>query len=450
MKHLLTFLILINSLFVLGQYNINGTITGLENEAVFLMRITGDNRTIVDTAYTDITGAFSFEPEAGFPVGLYAVVAGPEQMIEIIYNHENIRFVTNGSSPDAQVQMIESIENLIYYDYLSLKGLNLYKLDLLDQLVFRYPQDDDFYAKTVAKVALLQDELTDRANQLIDENPESMAAHFIRVDKPVFAPVEFNPRQKKQYLKLHYFDHTDFNDTLLMRSNILTSRIISYLSLFQENGLNQEQLEDRLLMGVDTVLQKAFINQQVYEFVVDFLLNGFEAIGFERGLEHIAEKNLLNELCVNTVRKAKLENKMELIKKLAIGKTAPDFKTTDIHGDTITLSEINADKTILFFWASWCPHCSEMLPELKALYNAASPGSLQVVAVSIDEYEDDLLKEIKEKNLNWINIGELKGWDGPVVDEYGIVATPTIFVFDKNKTIIAKPRSIAEIKSRLE
>ena len=443
-------ILLLNSILAVGQNSINGTISGLANENVYLLRIVGDSRKIVDTAFTDMTGSFKMELSQDFPIGLYAIVAGPNQMIELIYNNENIRFVTTGSDPDAQVQVIESIENLIYYDYVSLKGMNLYKLDLLNPVLQYYPRDDDFYIEALAKAKLLQKQVIDRADELTEENPGTLVAHFIPADKPVFAEPELDADLQKQYIKLHYFDNTDFTDTLLMYSNILTSRIVQYLSLYQEPGLTQEQMENRLLIAVDTVLEKAFVDQQVYEYIIDFLISGFDAIGFERGLEHIAAQNMLNELCVNTDRKAELENKMELIKKLAIGKIAPDFATTDLNGNSIKLSEIKSAKTVLFFWASWCPHCEDMLPELKKFYNSSSPEKLQIIGISIDEIKEDLEKAIKEHELEWINIGELKGWDGPIVDEYGIVATPSLFVLDKNKKIVAKPRNIEEMKQALK
>jgi len=449
MKYFLLFFSLFSGIMAFGQYSINGTITGLQNEDVYLLRITGDNRKIVDTAFTDLTGSFEMSLPKKFPIGLYAIVAGPRQMVELIFNNENIRFVTNGNSPDSQVQIIESVENLVYYDYLTIKGMNLYKLDILDPVVQQYPPDDDFFGKALTKVKKLQNEVSNRTNDLITENPGTLVAHFIRADQPVFANPELDVDKQKQYKKQHYFDNTDFTDTLLMRSNILTSRIVSYLGLYQNNVMSQDQLEDHLLVAVDTVLEKAFVNQEMYEYVMNFLLKGFEAIGFERGLEYLADHNMLSELCVNSERKAKLENKLELIKKLAIGQPAPRFETKDVNGNTVKLDEIKAEKTVLVFWASWCPHCDEILPKLKTLYDNTNHEKLNIVGISIDESKDDLMAAIEEKDLDWINIGELKGWDGPIVEEYGIAATPTLFVLDADKKIIGKPTDMEGLKKLL-
>ena len=432
------------------QFSINGTIGGLENEEVYLISITGDSRKIIDTANTDVTGSFRIELESDLPVGQYAIITGPGKAVELIYNYENIRFVTSGSSQEDQVQIIESVENLLYYDYLSVKGLNLYKLDALNPFLQRYPRDDNFYLEALTKARQLQNEIDDKVDNVIKENPSTIVSMFIKVDKPVFADPELNENQQKQFLKSNYFNDTDFLDTLLMRSNILTSKVVGYLSLYQNRNFSQEELENQLLSATDTVLEKAFVDQQIYEFVIDFLIAGFEAIGFERGLEHIASHNLLGELCVNTERKKELENRMELIKKLAIGQPAPDFEAIDYNGNSIRLANVNAEKTLLVFWASWCPHCEDILPGLKKYYDPDNTSKLEIIGISIDENEAEWKKAVEENGFTWINVAELKGWDGPIVDEYGIAATPFFFVLDKDKRIIGKPNNDREIQALLQ
>jgi thiol-disulfide isomerase/thioredoxin len=443
------FLLLHNALFSQG-FAINGTVTGLENQDVLLMRITGDNRKIVDTTQTDITGAFRFELQENVPVGQYGVITGQGQMVELLFNKENIRFVTTGTAATDQVQIIESVENLIYYDYLGIKGTNLYKLDILNPVILYYPKDDPWYGKTLEEIIRLRTQIADKVSGIQEAYPNTMAARFIKVDAPVFADPEMSPADQTLFLKSNYFVDEDFLDTLLLNSNILTSKIVSYLSLYQDKNLNQQQLEEQLIMAVDTVLEKAYVDQTVYEFIIDFMIGGFRAIGFEKGLEHIADHNLLSELCVNTERKAELENKMELIRKLAIGKQAPDFVAPDLLGDTIQLSQVEAEKTVLVFWASWCPHCTQILPELKAFYDTEATHKLQIIGVSLDTEKEALAMAIAENGFNWINIGELKGWDGAIPTEYGIAATPSFFVLDSEKNIIGKPANSRELRQFLE
>lgn len=410
-----------------------------------------ENRAVIDTASTGPTGSFTFELPINFPVGQYAIVTGPSQLIELLYNNEDIRFVSTGANPSDQVQIVESIENKIYYDYLYTKGMTLYKTDLLGPLLQNYPVNDPFYQQVINQFNSLKENLDIRVETLVEQNPGTFAAQIIRTDKPLLPDPALTALQQSIYLRSHYFDETNFTDTLLTRTNILSSKVVGYLSLFQENNMTKEQLEDNLLIGLDTVLIKAAANQQVYEYVVDFLINGFQAIGFEKGLEFVAEHNQLGQFCVNTERKKELENKIELINKLSIGKTAPDFETVDLQGKMIRLSDVGAEKTVLIFWASWCPHCDEIMPVINKLYNPKNKRELEVVAVSIDDSRNEVETAIEKNGYgSWINIAELQGWDGQIVEEYGIAATPTIFILDKNKTIIGKPVSVEELEVMLE
>ncbi len=439
------------SLFYTGfaqEYIINGTINGLENENIYLMRLLGEKRKIVDTTVTDNTGAFSFSCSDEMLPGMYVVINGPGKAVELIYNRENIQFITSGFENDDGIQIISSVENLIYYDYLGIKGRNLYKLDVLKNFLNNYPPVDDFYNEAVDKFVFLKDELNERIDELVENNQGTLAAKYLECDRPVIANPKLSIRDQQLYEKLHFFDNVDFNDTMLIRSTFLTSKAVGYLSLYQNDANSQEELEDFMLIGVDTILSHAGINQKVYEFLADFLIKGFESIGFEKGLIHIANNSVLDQFCENTERKLKLENKIELINKLAIGKVAPDFKAKDIEGNDIVLSEIKARKTVLIFWASWCPHCDEIMPVIDSFYG--DRNELEVIAVSIDESEEDLRKSLAENGYGWINIAELKGWNGDIIEEYGIAATPSVFVLDENKRIIGKPLGKKEIPEFLK
>lgn len=444
-KRIITIVFLIISLTGISQeYKISGTISGLENENVYLMKLMGEKRRIIDTTQTDLTGAFTFILPEKMESGMLMIIKGPGKAVELIFNNEDIQFTTTGFSDEDGIQIISSIDNLIYYDYLGIKGMNLYKIDVINSLLQNYPPNDDFYMDAVTQYNYLKNQLNGRIDELITANPATLASRYIKTDQPIIPDPVLSPSEQNLYLKQHHFDNVDFTDTMLINSTFLTSKAVSYLSLFQNEANSQEELEDFMLMGVDTVLMRASVNQQIYEFLVDFLIGGFESIGFDKGLEHIANASALDQFCENTERKLKLENKMELIKKLAIGQPAPDFSTTDINGEVIVLKDIVAKKTILVFWASWCPHCEQIMPVIDSYYKGRD--DVKVIAISIDESKDQLMKSLEETGYDWINVGELKGWDGDIVLEYGIVATPSVFVLDENKVIIGKPLGKKELK----
>ena len=443
--------ILISSCTLLHtQDAINGTIVGLSNEKITLVQTFGNKQVVIDSVNLNDNGSFKFILDPALQGGQYQLFTASGLNIDLIYNNEDIQFIAIPNEYDQQVQIIESIENMIYYDFLNLKQRNLLKLDILSPVIQFYPKNDEYYQTTADKILDLRTELNERANELINNNPNTIASHLIKIENPVFADINLPENLQIEFLKSHFFDHIDFNDTVLLQSNLLNSKVIRYLSLYQNGDVDRETFENNLLMGVDSLLIKASVNQSMYEYMVGFLIKGFEAIGFEKGLEHIADHNQLDKFCVNTKRLLELQNKVEMINSLVLGKTAPDFITTDINGSIINLTNIDSDKILLFFWATWCPHCKELIPELNEIYAADSNKDIQVIGISIDTNIDELKQVINENGILWPNIADLKGWDGEIVSQYGIAATPSIFLLDKEKTILAKPSNKSELKKLLD
>ena len=448
-KFLLICFILLSWAFVRGQHVLNGTVSGLANEKVSLWQTFGNDRQLIDTSFLNEQGSFRFEMEPRLPKGMYRVMTESGIGFDLIYNRENIQLIVIINEYDKYVQVMESVENMIYYDFVNLKQKNLLKLDILGPIVEYYPKNDPFYQDVVNKVQEFRKELSERAGKLTANNPETMASHFISVENPVFSPAGLSEEEQKEFLKVHFFDHIDFSDTVLLKSSLLNSRMINYLSLYQDRNADKETFENSLLQGVDTLLEKAMINQEMYEYVVDFLLEGFEAVGFEGGLAYISEHNNLDEFCTNTEKLVELQNKMELINRLAIGRQAPDFTGVTIEGDTIRLRDISADRILLFFWASWCPHCKNVVSDINDIDLNYSEEEIKIIGVSVDTSLQDVKDVISSYHISWPNIAEGKGWEGEIPESYGIAATPTMYLLDENKKIIAKPINKRDLQKAL-
>ena len=68
----------------------------------------------------------------------------------------------------------------------------------------------------------------------------------------------------------------------------------------------------------------------------------------------------------------------------------------------IKLSEIASEKTLIIFYASWCPHCQTLLPQIYDLYKKQKEKKFEVLAVSIDTSKTDWLNFIKTNKLGWL------------------------------------------------
>ena len=130
--------------------------------------------------------------------------------------------------------------------------------------------------------------------------------------------------------------------------------------------------------------------------------------------------------------------RIQRLKNTTKGSQAPDFSMPDIHGQIQTLSKIKGKIKIVDFWASWCGPCRLSNQKLKQYYAEFADKGLIVVGVSLDDNRQKWLDAIKNQDLPWLHISDLKAFSGEVARTYNIKSIPALFVLDENNNIIAR------------
>lgn len=438
--------ILINflSLPLAAQYKIEGSINGYPNENVSLLTYFGDKHNFVDSLSTDNNGSFSFTLDHDAPSGLYSIALGNQPVINLIYNKENVvlKFdITNNNLPE----FIFSIENLIYYDYLVQADIFSQKAGLISDLLQYYPEQDNYYAASRKQFNDLQTEFHQYTQRIIEEHPDRLVSKIINSDRPILIPSDLNWSQYPDYNRNHFLEQVDFSDTALINTNVLTGKAIDYMAFYSASNMGKEMQEQLFIKAVDTILYKAMDNGRVYDFLMQYLIEGFEMYGFETVISHIAKNYEPANTCVNEDRKSELQKRVENLRKLAIGKKGPDVIYKDPGGADALLSNISKKYVVLLFWASWCPHCNAMMPQLKKVYDTSSEN-FEMIAISLDTSADDYQQALSDHQLSWINYCDLKGWDTRAAIDYSIYATPSMFVLGPDLEILARPSSAIELE----
>ncbi len=136
---------------------------------------------------------------------------------------------------------------------------------------------------------------------------------------------------------------------------------------------------------------------------------------------------------------------------LVPGQKVPEFSLADYDGEDRSLYSLLADNDMVLidFWASWCGPCIADFPELKKLHAAYTDEDFEIVGVSIDSTDEDWIGGVDEHELPWINLGEVKGWEGPVSTMYGVNAIPKGFLVDSKGCIYKKNIRPAALKEFL-
>lgn len=112
--------------------------------------------------------------------------------------------------------------------------------------------------------------------------------------------------------------------------------------------------------------------------------------------------------------------------------TAYDFSLKDLNGNTVSLSDLLKlkQKVLIFFWATWCPHCQSALKSL-----SKKTGNYKLITVNIGESKDIINRFIRRNSYNFV---VLMDDEATVSSEYGVLGIPTFILIEPDSTISYK------------
>lgn len=118
-----------------------------------------------------------------------------------------------------------------------------------------------------------------------------------------------------------------------------------------------------------------------------------------------------------------------------IGNMAPNFLLpTTLVGQKSLAQAREGKKTILFFWATWCPHCHEALMHLSKNAAALEQQGIKLVLVDLGEKKEDVGKYL---DSTWRGVESFLDVDTTLQETYQIAGVPTMFFLDANGVIRA-------------
>lgn len=440
MKRLLFLIVLIPTI-VVSQHTIKGKFSPAEDYNVALLyKVTPTLSEYITSSEVDQDGSFGFQLDSLATKGMYRIVyAIPQEdyNFDVIYNKtEDIELTFNS---ETGASFLASSENKLMASYTN-------SMSMITQSIgnyFRKKSEDTLALKTIFK--------TQRDTQLNFENAaeDMVSLQFIKANKP-YIPENFE--DVKTYvanLKTHYFDYIDFDNETLQSSSFLEERMLNYVF-----GMSSETEDDitNYKNNIDVFCNAMKdVSNEIKRILLVDLWQQMVDLGFEDVANYIAETYLM-DIAV-TLNDQELLHGLLLYKNTSIGVKAPDFSFEIIEDEkpiTTKLSGLDvAESYVIVFWSSTCSHCLDEIPQLQTYLKTKAEGLVQVVAIGLED-EPYKWKDLTYDYPEFIHVyGEGK-WDNEIGDAYGVSSTPSYFVLNKGKEIIAKPEDFEALKDFFE
>lgn len=417
----------------------------------YLYALQGEKTFLIDSikAVSDSSLAYNAN-QTKTPIGFYRMSFGDNKFFDFVFDGHNVQLETHWNELMESMRVINSESNKLFYSFLKLNQQYKTKTTLLQLILFRFPKDDPYYIQTFKGLQELQNNYVQFVNVTSQNNRNSFIARYIRSAQLPVVDLSIPQNKEIEYLQSHALDYVNFQDASLIHSDLFTNKTIEYLYYYRNPELSKELLETEFVKAVDTLLNKAKGNQLVYQQVTEYLIDGFKKFGFDNVLDYIVKNYVIkDDLCLDAETEGMIHRRIEQAKLFKIGVSVPNIVLPDSSGKEIDLYKLNGNKILIIFYASWCPHCQDLMPKLKELYNSKQDRNFEVVAVSLDTGRKEWTKFIRSSCADWLNVSDLKSWEGTASNDYFLYATPTMFLLDRDKKLIAIPLTFEEVKSSL-
>ena len=417
---LLTFL----QIDLFSQVNINIKIEDIDDTTLYLLKYKSDKSLIVIDSSTVVKGNKIFKQSSNYPEGIYVLADSRQNPIFELLLGKDQKFTVNvGDLTRNETYIIKGAkETSDYFDIYAKTNYKRLYIKALESEIEHFPDN----ARKIDSIKLNHNKYLESIKV---KERNSFIRTYIGFNKEIIVPQEYKDNSE-QYIIDHYFDDISFRDVRILNTRLLKNKLDDYF-----NNYMSKQTTDVVLQKIDYIIYQTtsgyrdipqdLLNHEVRDYILWYLYSKY----FDNDIiyTHLSDvyfsKLEINNLTENI--RSEIVKRADILRKITIGRLAPTFTYIDDEGKQIDLSEINSKNTILFFYK---PDCQKCIRDKRIL--------------------ELVKKRQKDLTILYINISEenYSNVSHDIINQYDIKTTPTIYVLDKDKRIIAKHIKAEEIE----
>lgn len=479
------------SLFQKAQtgYEIKINFKGLTDTNLYLARYFFDQMPVVDSCVKIKNGKVYFKGNTTLDKGMYFLANQAKNSYYfqfLVDANQKMTISLDMSDVAGTLKSTDDKQNQLFFDYIKFMTSRNKEMSAVQQQAKGKSKDDSIKLVS-ARQSILSEEMRKYDADFKLKNKGSFVGSIMEIKTEKYAenvPLASNGRPDSTYqfyyYKNHYFDGIDFKDNKYLGTPFLAEKIKRYFDQLVA------QHPDSVIVELDKILTQCtpgsdMFNTLIGHFTYKYEQNktmSFDKYGksntFEKVFIHLADKYIITGKTngyYSDETIVKIKERVDILRNLLPGAKVSNLLMIDtIYGkqvlkmgfdsakssESVTylyqknhdklqgmykpLYNVNAKYTVLVFWAVDCSHCTKEVPKLyKDIQALKGKVDAKIYAVQTKEdlYERWKTFIVQEKLTDCVHVFDPIHLNN-LKDQFDIVATPVIYLLDKDKRIIGK------------
>lgn len=284
--------------------------------------------------------------------------------------------------------------------------------------IFKNSSENEYLYSIIQTGAVPQADTTLYASRFVD---------LIRYNQALSKVVSQKIPNLKEKGDVHYYAFNELNLETLYTSGLWYNIIDGLVWLDRD----QERLGDNMIK-----LLKRIKSDEVFTHLVDNLITITGQYGWDDAFDIIIP--YVEQSGRIPVPQGQIYTAFTLA-KLRKGMAAPE-----IDGLSNPIAKTGENKTLIVFYQPDCENCHTQMEQLVKEYNRLVGEKIRVISISGGD-DKDIFEQDRAK-FPWPDkLCDFEGYSGKNFINYGIMATPTYFLLDKDGKVLRRFAQISEL-----
>lgn len=440
-------------------YKIEFRIAELADSVLLLGNYYGGRTYVKDTASNEINGRFAFQGAEKLERGMYFVILNNAKLFDFVVGEDQF-FSMETAQPDyiRNMRVEGDIDNKLFYENMLFNLERNQEVNPFITVLQDSTSSENERSEAQAAFEEINLKVEENTEEIRRAYPTTVMAAILGIQKRLKVPATIAARNesdsdewKYDYFRAHFWDDIDLGDPALLRlpSPMYKQKVDEYLDKLIV------PIPDSIIAVIDKLAIEAERDEETFKYFVWHVIGKYQRtniLGFDKIYVHLYDTYFASgkmDYWANEQLKSSLRDRADQLRNSLVGMTAPNLILQDDRQQAKALHDLANKYTVIYFYDPDCGHCKEETPVLREFIET-SKFDVGVYSVSADTSIAKMQKYIDEMGLSkWVNTNGPRTYGLKYQEVYDAYTTPTIYVLDEKKKILAKKLQASQLEDFL-